>query len=716
MTCPQPAENTASRTSQLEEIERLIQARDARAAIERAVAFQPRDRREQVEIERLQSWARYILGDDRAARRHMIRALRGASRQPALRVHARSNLAELLNRIGEVDRAERELRRALAESHAHGVARAQQPWLLNALALIHRRRGMVGFAIRTYEEALEAARRPGSEVRGWGAIASNLALAHLQWGDRERAKALLDDLEGADEQVLTRAHRAGFHLTRALHALEVGDFDAGERFLDRMRSEVGESDLRASFLERGARSELAIARGHAARAVPLLEEMLREAEAQPILRDLYSSAARRLASALLDLGAPKQALEKARLAVQRGRGIDVQEWAAGLRVTARCLVALGRTEEARATLGEALSILHASECHAERRRLNETLQDLGLAAEESEAEAPPEFAPPEPEVPLPEASARAENRLPLSDGRVFLTCDVELVASIRHAAGDRLPVLIVGETGTGKELVARLIHELGADGSRPWVVVDCTTLTESLVEAELFGAARGAFTGAVSDRPGLVAEAEGGTLFLDELPELATTVQAKLLRLLQEGTYRRVGETRTRTIHTRVVAATSRDPETMVAAGALRPDLFYRLHGHRIAISPLRDRPDDLRLLARERAREARLKGVTDKALGLLRGHAWPGNVRELEMLIRVTSAHVPTGSWLDETAFRHLARRPGPRSEPAPGLRTQRRESEKEFLRRLIERHGGNIAAAAREISMSRQGLHKALRRVGLI
>ena len=716
MTRPEPAGQAPPPVRELEEIERLIESRDASAAIERALAFRPSDRREQVEVERLLSWARYILGDDRASRRHMIRALRGTSRQPALRIQARSNLAELLNRIGEADRAERELHRALAEIHTHGVARSQQPWLLNALALHHRRRGMLGFAIRTYEQALESARQPGSEVRGWGAIASNLALAHLQAGDPQKAGRILEDLEDADERVMSRGHRVGFHLTCALRALEAGEFESCEESLSRAREHLRDGDIRGSALVRGVRAELAIARGHAARAVPELEEMIRETEEHPTLRDLFSATARRLASALLDLGAPKQALEKARLAVQRGRGNDVQEWAAGLRVMGGCLAALGRTEEARATLGEALSILHASECHAERQRLDETLRELGFSGEESEDSSPSEVVAPPPRASSFSMVPSTEIRLPLSDGRVFLTCDTELVEAIRGAAGDRLPALIVGETGTGKELVARLIHEMGASPSRPWVVVDCTTLPENLVEAELFGAAKGAFTGAVTDRTGLVADAEGGTLFLDELPELAPAVQAKLLRLLQEGTYRRVGESRTRTIHTRVVAATSRDPETLVAVGALRPDLFYRLNGRRIAIPPLRERSQDLRLLANERAREARLKGVTDKALEILCLHTWPGNVRELEMLLRVTSAQAPSGSWLDESAFRHLVQRSSTLSGRSPGLRGHRRESEKDYLRQLIERHGGNIASAAREISMSRQGLHKALRRVGLI
>ena len=699
---------------ELEEVERLIESRDARAAIERAAAIRPRDRRQQVEIERLLAWAHYILGEDRSARRHMIRALRAASRQPELRVHVRSNLAELLNRIGESDRGERELRRALAEVHAHGVARSQQPWILNALALHYRRRGMIGFAIRTYQQALEAARQPGREVRGWGAIASNLALAHLQWGHREEADHLLRDLEGADDLALTRGHRVGFYLARAVHALEVGDMDGCERSLDQARENLNEGDIRGAVLERGICAQLQIARGHAARAVPMLEAILGQTDAQPTLRDLFSITARRLASAFLDLGAPKLALEKASLAVQRGRGNDIQEWAAALGVMGRCLAALGRMEEARAILGEALSILQVSECHAERRRLHETLRDLGIPFEEKDQTTV--TAATTNRLRAVPVSTQAEIRMPLRAGSVFVTTDARLADGIRRAASDRWPVLIVGETGTGKELVAHLIHETGGTTSHPWVVVDCATLPENLVEAELFGAARGAFTGSTADRPGLVAQAEGGTLFLDELPELTLPVQAKLLRLLQEGTYRRVGETRTRTVSTRIVAATNRDPETLVATGGLRPDLFYRLNGHRITISPLRERPADVRLLARERAREARLEGITEEALDVLAAYSWPGNVRELEMLIRVTSARVPAGSWLDASAFRDLAYLPATAEVPGTGLRAQRLESEKEFLRRLVQRNGGNIAAAAREVSMSRQGLHKALRRTGLI
>src|SRR5262245_39667488 len=232
MACPEPVEKPSQPLSELEAIERLVETRDAWAAIERGAAFHPQDRREQIEIERLLSRARYIVGDDHAALRHLARALRRTSGMPSLRVHTRSNLAELLLRTGQVDRAERQLRRALAEVHAHGVARAQKPWLLNSLALIHRRRGMVGFAIRTYEEALEAARQPGDEVRGWGAIASNQALALLQWGDREKAGRVLGSLEKAGDHVLPHGYRIGFHLTYALHGLESGDLETCERSLD----------------------------------------------------------------------------------------------------------------------------------------------------------------------------------------------------------------------------------------------------------------------------------------------------------------------------------------------------------------------------------------------------------------------------------------------------------------------------------------------------
>jgi transcriptional regulator with PAS, ATPase and Fis domain len=280
-----------------------------------------------------------------------------------------------------------------------------------------------------------------------------------------------------------------------------------------------------------------------------------------------------------------------------------------------------------------------------------------------------------------------------------------------------LPALIVGETGTGKELIAHLIHELSERADGPFVVVDCATLPEGLAEAELFGAARGAFSGAVSDRAGLVAAAEGGTLFLDELPELSLALQAKLLRLLQEGTYRRVGETQSRSIDARIVAATNRDPDALMSSGRLKPDLFFRLDGHRLALESVRSQKHAIGALAQELARTVGLAGITEAAMARLQNQSWPGNVRQLEMLLRVAVSMLGQGAWLDEGDLGGLQMESSEPDETAgPGLRGQRIAAERRALQQTLEAHRGNVTAAARSLSMSRQGFYKALRRTGLI
>jgi transcriptional regulator with PAS, ATPase and Fis domain len=246
------------------------------------------------------------------------------------------------------------------------------------------------------------------------------------------------------------------------------------------------------------------------------------------------------------------------------------------------------------------------------------------------------------------------------------------------------------------------------------VVVDCATLPEGLAEAELFGAARGAYTGAVNDRAGLIATAEGGTLFLDELPELPLTLQAKLLRVLQDGTYRRVGEDRVRRADVRVLAATNRDVEELVRSGALKSDLFFRLNGHRVQLPPLRERPDMIAPLAAAIAASEGLAGVTPEALERLEAHDWPGNVRELEMCLRVAAAATAPGARI-EAASLHIPEPSENRVTSDGSLKDHRHLAERDHLRRVLERHGGNVTAAAKALSISRQGFYKALRRAGL-
>ncbi|WP_019021083.1 sigma-54 dependent transcriptional regulator [Thioalkalivibrio sp. ALE23] len=205
---------------------------------------------------------------------------------------------------------------------------------------------------------------------------------------------------------------------------------------------------------------------------------------------------------------------------------------------------------------------------------------------------------------------------------------------IRRIGQTESTVLLRGESGTGKELAARALHRLGPRADGPFVAVNCATIPEGLVEAELFGHARGAYTGAVQARTGLIASAHGGTLFLDEIGELAPAAQARLLRFLQDGEIRPVGSSEARQVDVRLLAATHRDLERMIADGGFRADLYYRLRVLELAIPPLRERPEDIEVLARHFLAERSSAGgpaeLTPAALELLRRHDWPGNVREL--------------------------------------------------------------------------------------
>jgi NtrC-family two-component system response regulator AlgB len=232
-------------------------------------------------------------------------------------------------------------------------------------------------------------------------------------------------------------------------------------------------------------------------------------------------------------------------------------------------------------------------------------------------------------------------------------------------------VLLRGESGTGKSLLAREIHAHSARAAGPFVVVACPTLTEELLASELFGHARGAYTGAVQDRPGRVEAAEAGTLFLDEIGELAPGLQAKLLRFVQDREFERVGESRTRTADVRVIAATNRDLDADVRAGRFREDLLYRLNVVELTVPPLRERPEDILPLAREfLARFARTSGHPPQELApeterALKSHSWPGNVRELRNTLERIAILWP-GQRVEPEALPHWAEM---RTSAAPQL-----------------------------------------------
>ena len=291
--------------------------------------------------------------------------------------------------------------------------------------------------------------------------------------------------------------------------------------------------------------------------------------------------------------------------------------------------------------------------------------------------------------------------------------------AVTKAAASPFPVLIEGESGAGKELVARAVHAASIRRGRRFCALNCAAIADDLVEAELFGHTRGAFTGAVAERAGLFEESQGGTLFLDEVAELSGRVQAKLLRTLQEGEIRRLGESATRKIDARIVAATNRPLGAEVSAGRFRNDLRYRLDVLRISIPPLRERLEDLPPLVRHiwslLARKTGSRAVlSPAAMSLLGSYDWPGNVRELQNVLASVMVAGPQRGVIGPQALPNHFTRSSAVSSRAT-LAGARREFEERYVRAALARSGGRATVAARELGVSRQGLQKLTARLGL-
>ena len=294
----------------------------------------------------------------------------------------------------------------------------------------------------------------------------------------------------------------------------------------------------------------------------------------------------------------------------------------------------------------------------------------------------------------------------------------ELVARVAPAP---TTVLVRGESGTGKELVARAIHKYSPLRDKPLLTVNCTALTPSLMESELFGHRRGAFTGAIADKVGLFEKADGGTIFLDEIGDVSPALQAKLLRVLQEHQIRPVGGSMWRAVDVRAIAATNRDLASAVEQGRFREDLYYRLKVVTLQLPPLRERREDVPLLVdhlvRRAARECRktVTGVSEHALEWLRGYHWPGNVRELahvlERGVALAQQEVLTAEDLPEEL-----RRPGPAAARAtPDDRPTLAELKRRYVHRVFEESGGNVSRAAQVLGVDRRSLYRMLQRYGV-
>jgi DNA-binding NtrC family response regulator len=317
---------------------------------------------------------------------------------------------------------------------------------------------------------------------------------------------------------------------------------------------------------------------------------------------------------------------------------------------------------------------------------------------------------------------RREQRPPGADRDLLGATTVmdDLRRTVERAAAAPFCVLVEGESGSGKELVARAIHRLGPRRERPFCTVNCAALPDDLIETELFGHARGAFTGAAVERTGVFEEAHGGTLFLDEVGELSPRAQAKVLRVIQEGELRRVGENLSRRIDVRLVAATNRDLRREAEAGRFRFDLLYRLDVIRITVPPLRDRRDDIALLAEHVWNEATRRlgsraTLSTATVAALARYDWPGNVRELQNVLAALAVRSPKRGVVPPTALPPNVGQRSIEDGEAATLTDARRTFDERFIRATLVRTGGHRGRAAAELGLTRQGLTKLITRLGI-
>src|SRR5215813_2660647 len=292
-------------------------------------------------------------------------------------------------------------------------------------------------------------------------------------------------------------------------------------------------------------------------------------------------------------------------------------------------------------------------------------------------------------------------------------------ASIRKVAATNAPVLLLGESGTGKEMAAAAIHRRSTRKGGPFVAINCNAIPENLLESELFGHEKGAFTGAHVQRKGLLETASGGTLFLDEIGELPAPIQIKLLRFLQEQRFQRVGGRHEIQVDTRLVAATNADLKQMIGNGKFREDLYFRLAVVTIRLPPLRERGEDVLLLANEFLRRYATQDgrgglmFAPDALRAIERHSWPGNVRELQNRVR-RAVIMASGTRVNANDLELDAAK----SAPTPGattLRQAREQVEREMIQQALKRHAGKITSAAAELGISRPTLYELMDKLGV-
>jgi len=376
---------------------------------------------------------------------------------------------------------------------------------------------------------------------------------------------------------------------------------------------------------------------------------------------------------------------------------------------AAAFAAISPAEPSGAGLAVLAPQLSAPELALIELMLGEAAIDVAAARRERKATAEPEAG-----ASPPAAEPVAEPRTGYHGIIGTAPAMQELYTLLDRIAPSDATVLIQGENGTGKELVARAIHVGSERRDRKFVVTNCSAFNDNLLDSELFGHKRGSFTGAIVDKPGLFEIADAGTFFLDEIGDMSPTLQVKVLRVLQEGTFNRVGDTDMRKVDVRIIAATNRDLAAMVAAGRFREDLYYRIHVLSVTLPALRDRREDVPVLIEHflaRHHRQRHKQLTAECSARMLAYPWPGNVRELEneveRLVVLAGDSVTIGPDLLSTRIRQWAPSADDPSElDLSSLPAAVEALERRMIGAAMRRHGGNKTRAAEELKVSRRNL----------
>jgi len=601
--------------------------------------------------------------------------------------------------------------------------------------------------------AIETADEHGCHSES-GAVRINLAIVYLKSGEFGEVPRLLNDAEDFLKRAKHEAFLLHAHLVRARYLNLVGSPREALAVLDRVVKELQESGMSREYaicLEYMGDSHLMMRNYEA--ASKLYQAALESTDSSAPFGDVVAEIGHRMGEALVNLGDPNGAI----LSCERGlkvaedtgdryeicashRVLAMANWAAGNTRKAHRLIArgidLGRTygipyELARALQWSGEAGSQNSDEHTQARRhlweARGIYDRLGLTHASRNVDKLLGFES-QPEPSTTEPGIEALQGLSNLDGGALrfgiVTCNPEVseaVATIQSIAPSRIPVLITGQSGVGKEVLAKALHLMSDRRKGPFVPVNCGAVSQTLIDSEFFGHERGAFTGAVSAREGLIASAHQGTLFLDEIGELSPAAQATLLRVLETGELRPVGRDDLRKIDVRLVAATNASLEDLVERGVFRRDLYYRLNGVSVTLPPLQEREEDIRALFRhfwaQAVSASRKKLVlADDVEAMLCAYSWPGNVRELKNEVARVVAMADSGSVVNREAFL-----PKQRARTAESLRRSREQltqstAERDEILRALRAHGGNKAEAARSLGgMKRTTLLYKIERLGI-